>query len=112
MASCRVIDTIIYRDFWTQRYPEIAALGEGTFAVIDPADLTGDAVIHLNGHSGDDSPVSEVRIPVQGLDRYCEHLCAKVPDGHRPSLVDPRGKGEGTDMNIYDPFGNLTFWKA
>ncbi len=73
----------------------------------------GEAIIHLNGHAGDDSPVSEVRIPVQGLELYCEHLCEKVPHGSRPSLVDPRGKGEGTDMNIYDPFGNLlTFWKA
>jgi hypothetical protein len=73
----------------------------------------GEAVLHLDGHAGGDSPISEVRIPVRGLEAYCAHLCEKASDGPRPSLVDPRGKGEGTDMNIRDPSGNLlTFWKA
>ncbi len=72
----------------------------------------GDAVLHLNGHADEGAPISEVRIPVHGIERYCEHLSAKVTEGERPALVDPRGTGEGTDMNIVDPSGNLlTFWK-
>jgi catechol 2,3-dioxygenase-like lactoylglutathione lyase family enzyme len=73
----------------------------------------GDAILHLNGHAGEDSPVSEVRIPVRGVEGYCQYLREKVPGDSKPCLVDPRGKGEGTDMNIYDPSGNLlTFWKV
>jgi hypothetical protein len=39
-VKCRVIDTIEYRDSWTHRYPEFAARGVRTLAVIDPEDLT------------------------------------------------------------------------
>ena len=37
----------------------------------------GDAIIHLNGHATEDAPVSEVNIPVLGLQNYCEYLIAK-----------------------------------
>ncbi len=74
----------------------------------------GDARIHLNGHATDDSPVTEVRIPVHGIDAYCEHLCSKMPEGEQgPEVVDPRYEGVNTDMNLYDPFGNLiVFWRT
>lgn len=40
MPTCRVLDTIHYSGLWTHRYPEIAALGDGVLAVVDPADRT------------------------------------------------------------------------
>ncbi len=73
----------------------------------------GAAIIHLNGHANEDAPVSEVRIPVQGLEDYCEHLRAKESDYPKPSVVDPRYEGRKTDMNVFDPFQNyLVFWAA
>ena len=71
----------------------------------------GEAVLHLNGHATPETPVAEVRIPVQGLENYCEYLRAKRAEYPLPSVVDPRFTGRPTDMNIYDPFGNyLVFW--
>ncbi len=71
----------------------------------------GKSVLHLNGHAEVDSPVCEVRIPVRGLERYCEYLCAKETGQEKPEVVDPRYEGRNTDMNIIDPFGNhLVFW--
>ena len=73
----------------------------------------GDAVIHLNGHAKEESPISEVRVPVRGLKHYCEYLRAKDAEYPKPSLVDPRYEGKNTDMNIYDPFDNyLVFWAS
>ena len=60
----------------------------------------GDSLLHLNGHAEEDAPVSEVRIPVRGVENYCEYLRGKTAEGSEPRLVDPRGEGEGTDMNI------------
>jgi hypothetical protein len=37
----------------------------------------GEAVIHLNGHAQEDAPISQVNIPVVGLDKYCQYLIAK-----------------------------------
>ena len=71
------------------------------------------AMIHLNGHANEASPVAEVRIPVQGIQHYCDYLRGKISGDEKPEVVDPRYEGEGTDMNIYDPSGNLlVFWKA
>ena len=73
----------------------------------------GDAVIHLNGHADKNAPVTEVRIPVHRLDDYCEYLRTKTPGTEKPEVVDPRYEGKNTDMNLYDPFGNLiVFWLA
>ena len=66
----------------------------------------GDATIHLNGHAGKDAPISQVNIPVLGLQNYCEYLIAKGADYPKPCVVDPRHQGRNTDMNIADPFGN------
>lgn len=71
----------------------------------------GEAVLHLNGHAESDSPVCEVRIPVQGLGQYCEFLRAKETGHEKPDVVDPRYEGRNADMNIIDPSGNhLVFW--
>lgn len=71
----------------------------------------GDSVIHLNGHADADTPVAEVRIPVKHLDAYCEHLREKCQGEEKPEVVDPRYSGKNTDMNLYDPSGNLlVFW--
>lgn len=73
----------------------------------------GEAIIHLNGHAKEDAPISEVRIPVRGLDNYCEYLRGKGANYPNPCVVDPRNVGKNTDMNIYDPFENyLVFWAA
>ena len=66
----------------------------------------GDAIIHLNGHAKEDAPISQINIPVLGLENYCEYLIAKGADYPQPSVVDPRYQGRNTDMNIYDPFNN------
>ena len=67
----------------------------------------GDAVIHLDGHAKEDAPISQVNIPVLGLQNYCEYLIAKEAAYPKPSVVDPRYLGRNTDMNMFDPFGNL-----
>jgi hypothetical protein len=66
----------------------------------------GDAILHLNGHAKEDAPISEVNIPVLGLQNYCDYLLAKGADFPKPIAVDPRYQGRNTDLNIYDPFGN------
>ena len=66
----------------------------------------GGALIHLDGHAGDDAPISRVNIPVLGLQDYCDYLIAKGAEYPKPSVVDPRFQGRNTDMNIDDPFGN------
>ena len=66
----------------------------------------GGALIHLNGHADEDAPISQVNIPVFGLQNYCDFLIAKGADYPKPSVVDPRFQGRNTDMNIDDPFGN------
>lgn len=71
----------------------------------------GSAVLHLDGHAEVDAPTAEVRIPVHGLEVYCEYLKSKTVSGDMPAIVDPRYEGKGTDMNLYDPSGNLlVFW--
>ena len=74
----------------------------------------GEAVVHLNGHATPDDPPSEVRIPVQGVEAFCEHLASKAETAGQPvpEVVDPRGVGRNTDINLEDPDGNLlTFWE-
>lgn len=66
----------------------------------------GDAILHLNGHAKEDAPISEVNIPVLGLQNYCDYLIAKRAGYPTPIAVDPRYQGRNTDLNIYDPFGN------
>lgn len=66
----------------------------------------GAAILHLNGHAREDAPISEVNIPVLGLQNYCDYLIAKGADYPKPVAVDPRYQGRNTDLNLYDPFGN------
>ena len=71
----------------------------------------GDAVVHLDGHADQNTPVAEIRIPVRDLQGYAEHLRSKRPDGHEITPVDPRYEGKPTDLNLVDPAGNMiTFW--
>ena len=67
----------------------------------------GEAILHLNGHAQADAPITEVNIPVLGLQNYCDHLISKQADYPKPIPVDPRHQGRNTDLNMYDPFGNL-----
>ena len=72
----------------------------------------GQAVIHLNGHATLDTPPAEVRIPVRGVEAFCNHLRSKETKFPNPSVVDPRYTGRKTDMNLIDPFENyLVFWE-
>ena len=66
----------------------------------------GGAILHLNGHAKEDAPISEVNIPVLGLQNYCDYLIAKGADYPKPIAVDPRYQGRNTDLNIWVPFGN------
>lgn len=71
----------------------------------------GRAILHLDGHATPDTPTAQVRIPVVGLPEFCEHLRRTSSLDPPPRIVDPRGTGEGTDLNLRDPSGNLlTFW--
>ena len=73
----------------------------------------GGATLHLNGHAAPDAAPSEVRLPVQGIEALLKSLEERVPKGVDVELVDPRGAGIGTDLNLVDPSGNLlTFWRA
>ena len=73
----------------------------------------GASVLHLNGHADDQAPTTEVRIPVHGLEEYCQWLGGKSNGGEKPEVVDPRYEGRKTDMNLIDPSGNLiVFWLA
>ncbi|MCA8991344.1 MAG: hypothetical protein KDA88_05165 [Planctomycetaceae bacterium] len=67
----------------------------------------GEAILHLNGHATESAPVSEVNIPIRGLQNYCNYLIAKGASYPKPVPVDPRSQGRNTDLNLYDPFGNL-----
>ena len=72
----------------------------------------GQAVIHLNGHAAPDAPPAEVRIPVRGVQAFCDHLRSVESKFPKPSVVDPRYLGENTDMNLIEPFENyLVFWE-
>jgi len=66
----------------------------------------GDAIMHLNGHAGEDAPTSQVNVPVLGLHNYYKYLIAKGAYDPKPCVVDPRHQGRNTDMVIVDPFGN------
>ena len=67
----------------------------------------GASILHLNGHATQDTPQSEVRIPVHGLEEFCEYLNNRKLDFPEAVAVDPRYEGRNTDLNLYDPFGNL-----
>ena len=72
----------------------------------------GDAHIHLDGHATDDSPKSQVNIPVLGLRNYCDLLIAKGARYPKPCIEDVRYVGRPTDMNVEDPFGNLMIFSS
>lgn len=67
----------------------------------------GEAILHLNGHAKEDAPITEVNIPVLGLQNFCDYLISKQADYPKPIPVDPRYQRRNTDLNLYDPFGNL-----
>lgn len=72
----------------------------------------GQATLHLNGHVDESSPTTEVRLPVDRLDRFCDFVNERLPDGKQITAVDPRGTGAPTEVNLYDPSGNLlVFWQ-
>ena len=66
----------------------------------------GQAVIHLNGHATPDTPPADVRIPVRGVQVFCNYLRSIESKFPKPSVVNPRYSGKNTDMNRIDPFEN------
>ena len=71
----------------------------------------GQAVLHLNGHADEKSPTTEVRIPVNGLEAFCDLLRERTAGEEKPEIVDPRYEGRPTDLNLIDPSGNMiVFW--
>lgn len=67
----------------------------------------GAAILHLNGHATQETPASEVHIPVFGLQNFCDHLNGKKLGYPKAIAVDPRYQGRNTDLNLCDPFGNF-----
>ena len=100
------LDFLGYEVDWEHRFTE----GE----MMSPLYLQisrGDSELHLNGHADDKSPTAEVRIPVRDLQGFEAELATRCEGRERPEAVDPRFEGKKTDMNIYDPSGNLlVFW--
>jgi len=111
----RVLDETLARSFYLE-YLGYKIEWEHRFS--DAADSPlymevsqGASVLHLNGHATEETPVCEVRIPVEGLQGFCDFLAAKETQFENPEIVDPRYEGRKTDLNIVDPFGNhLVFW--
>ena len=104
-AKAFYVDYLGYNIDWEHRF------NEDSSSPLYMQVSQGDSIIHLNGHATEETPAAEVRIPVAGLDEYCEYLRAKDDTHSKPSVVDPRYEGRNTDMNIYDPFENyLVFW--
>ena len=54
----------------------------------------GQAVIHLNGHATPYTPPAEVRIPVRGVQVFCNHLRSIESKFPKLSAVDPRYSGK------------------
>lgn len=72
----------------------------------------GESRLHLNGHADQSSPVCEVRVPVDGIDAFCQFLSEKTYSDEKPEVVDPRYAGENQDLNLIDPSGNhIVFWR-
>jgi hypothetical protein len=105
-ARAFYLDYLGYEVDWEHRFsPQIP--GSPLYMQISH----GDSVLHLNGHTDKDAPTSEVRISVKRLEAYCEFFRAKAAGSEKPEVVDPRYTGRKTDMNIYDPFGNLLVFR-
>lgn len=116
-SSCpilRMLDEEIARHFYLE-YLGFVVDWECRFSPEAPLFMQihlGKACIHLDGHASSDSPVSQMNIPVLGLQNYCDYLIAKSMHYPRPCLEDPRYVGRKTDMNIEDPFGNLLIFSC
>ncbi|MEM7477880.1 MAG: glyoxalase superfamily protein [Planctomycetota bacterium] len=116
-SSCpilRMLDEVIGRAFYLD-YLGFEVDWECRFTPEAPVFMQvrlGEAHIHLDGHANQDSPVSQMNIPVLGLQNYCDYLIAKNADYPKPCLVDPRYVGRNTDMNIEDPFGNRLIFSS
>lgn len=63
----------------------------------------GCCVIHLSEHHGDASPGASLRIEVDDIESFQEHLVEKQYKNARPSI---NKEPWGIDMPIADPFGN------
>ena len=98
-AKAYYIDYLGFEVDWESRFSPTAPL----YVQIH----LGESILHLNGHAQEDAPTTEVNIPVRGLQNFCDYLIAKQADDPKPIPVDPRYQGRNTDLNLYDPFGNL-----
>ena len=67
----------------------------------------GNAVIHLNGHEDASAVPAVIRIPIDGIEAFCDVLRSRHDRPDEIVIADPRGKGIGTDLNLVDPDGNL-----
>lgn len=105
LAKSFYLDFLGFEIDWEHRF------GESDQSPLYMQISQGASALHLNGHATEETPVCEVRIPVSGLQQYCDFLSAKETEFPSPEVVDPRYEGRNTDMNILDPFGNhLVFW--
>ena len=74
----------------------------------------GKSIIHLDGHSAQETPPSSIRIPVRGLEHFLGFLLEKNVEGYESLKMDrPRGSNSSRDLYIKDPFGNsIVFWEV
>ncbi|WP_101759024.1 glyoxalase superfamily protein [Oceanicoccus sp. KOV_DT_Chl] len=63
----------------------------------------GGCVIHVTEHHGDSSPGSSIRVEIDELDAFHQHLYNKQYEYSRPEIKE---QPWGRDMSIADPFGN------
>lgn len=105
MAKAFYVDFLGFKTDWEHRF------GDEKQSPLYLQIHQGESVLHLNGHADEQTPPSEVRIPVKGLQEYCNYLGSKQCEFPKPEVVDPRYEGRDTDMNMLDPSGNhLVFW--
>lgn len=71
----------------------------------------GSWVLHLTEHHGDGSPGSAVRLEMEGVKAFQQHLIAKKYKYARPGAT--KTEWGSLEMTISDPFGNrLTFYET
>ena len=102
-AKSFYLDFLGYQVDWEHKFHETSP----TYMQISK----GQSVIHLDGHAGKDGSVSNVRVPVSGIESFFDYLKSRDSEKREFELARPRG----TSLEIYivDPFDNtITFWES
>ena len=105
-AKAFYVDFLGFEIEWENRIEDSP---ESSLYMQNPAWLSGDSP---QRPATPDAPPAEVRIPVRGVQAFCNHILSIESKFPKPSVVDPRYSGKNTDMNLIDQFENyLVFWE-